>query len=100
MTDGQVFYLAACTAIGLAATLEWAWRRRQWTRVIEQDGERNERRIREHEATGLITVEKMIHQGSGWHVTQYGPGMIRCAKGDTVRWIWIAPPKGLRRVSL
>jgi hypothetical protein len=100
MTDGQVFYLAACTAIAAAATIEWAWKRRQWTRVIEQDGERTERRIRPHEATGLITVEKMIHQGTGWHVTQYGPGMLRCAKDDTVRWIWIAPPKGLRRVNL
>lgn len=99
MTDGQYFYFAAIAAVAIAALAEHLWRRRWWLRVIEQDGERNERRVRPSEATELLSIEKMLHEGTGWTCRQYGPGILRCQKNGVVRWIWIAPPKGLRRAS-
>ena len=58
--------------------------------VTEQDGTQHVSGllIAEDEIGEALDWEVQLHEATGWAVERYG-AMIRCTKGQTVRWVWV-----------
>lgn len=98
MTDGADIVLWALGGLALAWTVNSLWLRvRPDTKthrlVTEQDGTEHvsHARYTEDDANMMLALEAQLHRGTGWTVDTYENGMLRCAKGQTVRWLWIRP---------
>ena len=58
--------------------------------VTEQDGTQHVSGLvlTSDEIPEALDWEAQLHQATGWTVERYGV-MLRCSKGDIVRWVWV-----------